>query len=87
MTTLPEYVEGVPNISGSEAAISAAMAAGKSKSLSNSAGGVDFGSVRAAAAIALHQHQPLIPAGGDDLRTAEHHQQPQVHDGPPGHRR
>ena len=33
-------------------------------------GGVAFGGVRAACAIALHQHQPLIPAGGHDLRTA-----------------
>lgn len=33
-------------------------------------GGVDFGSVRAAAAIALHMQQPLIPAGGGDLESA-----------------
>lgn len=31
---------------------------------------MDFGAIRAATAIALHQHQPLIPAGGDDLGTA-----------------
>ena len=30
----------------------------------------DFGQIRSAAAIALHMHQPLIPAGGADLRTA-----------------
>ena len=31
---------------------------------------VDFGHIRAACAIALHMHQPLIPAGGGDLYTA-----------------
>src|SRR5437764_11381838 len=30
----------------------------------------DLSSIRSAFAIALHMHQPLIPAGGDDLRTA-----------------
>ena len=31
---------------------------------------VDFGRLRAACAVALHMHQPLIPAGGGDLGTA-----------------
>jgi hypothetical protein len=31
---------------------------------------IDFPRIRSAAAIALHMHQPLIPAGGPDLRTA-----------------
>ena len=31
---------------------------------------VDFPRIRAAAAVALHMHQPLIPAGGPDLHTA-----------------
>ena len=31
---------------------------------------IDFVRIRSACAIALHMHQPLIPAGGDDLRTA-----------------
>jgi len=33
-------------------------------------GGGPLGNIRGACAIALHMHQPLIPAGGDDLRTA-----------------
>lgn len=33
--------------------------------------GPDFGSIKSACAIALHMHQPLIPAGGSDLRSAE----------------
>ena len=32
--------------------------------------GVDFTAIRSAFSIALHMHQPLIPAGGDCLRTA-----------------
>lgn len=71
MNQLPEYVEGVPNVSGSEEEVRRALAAGAEKSMFSDRGGVDFGSIRAAAAIALHQHQPLIPAGGDDLRTAD----------------
>ncbi len=70
MKQLPEYVEGVPNVSGSETRLQEAVAAGARKSLFKDQGGVDFGAIRAASAIALHMHQPLIPAGGDDLRTA-----------------
>ena len=32
--------------------------------------GIDFGGIRSAFAIALHMHQPLVPAGGGDLHTA-----------------
>jgi len=67
---LPEYVEGVPNVSGNEAAVEQTSATGAGKVLFKDREGVNFGAIRAATAIALHQHQPLIPAGGDDLRTA-----------------
>jgi hypothetical protein len=67
---LPEYVQSVPNVSGNELDVARAVGAGAGKDLFRERGGVDFGAIRAAAAIALHQHQPLIPAGGDDLRTA-----------------
>src|SRR5256714_9766724 len=30
-----------------------------------------FGEINSACAIALHMHQPLIPAGGPELRTAQ----------------
>jgi hypothetical protein len=33
--------------------------------------GIDFAQVSSAFAIALHMHQPLIPAGGADLHTAQ----------------
>jgi hypothetical protein len=64
----PEYVDGLPNISGSEELIADAMARSGPFYLPQS--GVDFGGVRGAFAIALHMHQPLVPAGGADLRTA-----------------
>jgi hypothetical protein len=67
-TTLAEYVEGLPNISGSEPAIADAMARTDAVYLPES--GVDFGRIRSAFSTALHMHQPLIPAGGSDLRTA-----------------
>jgi hypothetical protein len=70
MADLPELIDGLPNICGQEPTIEQAIEAGKARSLAQSPGAVDFGSIRAACAIALHQHQPLIPAGGDDLHTA-----------------
>jgi hypothetical protein len=67
---LPETIEGVPNVSGREADVAQTLAAGATKTLFRDRGGIDFGQVRTASAIALHMHQPLIPAGGGDLRTA-----------------
>lgn len=69
MTAIAEYVDGVPNICGSE--VTVARHAGKASDAYRSVGGVDFGRIKSAAAIALHMQQPLIPAGGGDLRTAE----------------
>ena len=63
---LPEYINGVPNICGSEKQIAEATASPGPHYLRES--GVDFGRIRSAFDIALHMHQPLIPAGGADLR-------------------
>jgi len=70
MASIPEYVDGLPNISGSEDQVAAAVERGRGKTLYRGAGHIDFGTIRSATAIALHMHQPLIPAGGYDLRTA-----------------
>ncbi|MGQ9658897.1 MAG: glycosyl hydrolase family 57 [Thermochromatium sp.] len=70
MQTLPEYIGDLPNLSGWEAEVAQVVARGRERALFATQGGIDFGAIRAAAAIALHQHQPLIPAGGSDLRTA-----------------
>ncbi len=71
MQNLEEYVDGVPNISGSEDVIEQTVENAKNKVLYRDQGGIDFGRIRSAFAIALHMHQPLIPAGGGDLHTAE----------------
>jgi len=65
---LMEYVDGLPNVCGSEYVIRDAMARRGPYYLPES--GVDFGRIRSAFAVALHMHQPMIPAGGGDLRTA-----------------
>lgn len=70
MSQIPEYVDGLPNISGAEDLVAGAVARGRKRSIFKDAGHINFGSIRAAAALALHMHQPLIPAGGGDLRTA-----------------
>lgn len=71
MTQLPEYVDGLPNISGSEAEIERVIAEAKGKPVFLPDSDIDFGRIKSAFANALHMHQPLIPAGGDNLRTAE----------------
>ena len=65
---ISEYIDGLPNISGSEDLLSQAMT--RSGPLYLPESGIDFGRVRSAFGIALHMHQPLIPAGGGDLHTA-----------------
>jgi len=66
--TLQEYIDGQPNISGAEATIEKTL---QGRQPHAPEGGIDFGNINAACAIALHMHQPLIPAGGGDLHTAE----------------
>jgi hypothetical protein len=65
---LSEYVGGLPNICGSEGMI--AEAAVRRGPVYLPECGIDFGRLRSGFSIALHMHQPLIPAGGSDLRTA-----------------
>ena len=66
--SIPEYVDSVPNICGSEDLVAEAMARTGPFYLPHS--NIDFNSIESAFAIALHMHQPLIPAGGKNLRTA-----------------
>jgi hypothetical protein len=68
---IPESIDGVPNISGSEEQVEAVMEAGNQKKLFINESGINFSGIKSACAVALHMHQPLIPAGGGDLRTAE----------------
>lgn len=71
MGQLPEYIAGLPNISGAEQQVEDALRKGRGQPVFLNEGGIDFSRLRSAYAIALHMHQPLIPAGGGDLRTAE----------------
>ncbi len=71
MTYLQPVINGLPNISGSEQAVEKHLSdhAGKPVFLNESS--VDFGRIQSAFVIALHMHQPLIPASGPDLRSAD----------------
>jgi hypothetical protein len=68
MSSLPEYVDNLPNICGSESLLESARRGAPG---GPPPGGIDFQNINSAFAIALHMHQPLIPAGGHDLSTAE----------------
>jgi hypothetical protein len=70
MGELAEYIDGLPNICGSEQRIEEVIRARGTDPVFVSPGDTGFGNVDSAFAIALHMHQPLIPAGGPDLRTA-----------------
>ncbi len=67
--SIPEYIDDIPNIAGSEALIESVIenAAGTSPYAGDTS--VNFDNTKAAFAIALHQHQPLIPARGDITQT------------------
>jgi hypothetical protein len=67
-TTVSEYVEGLPNISGSEDLVAEALSHRGPYYLPEAS--IDFGRARSTFSNALHMHQPLIPSGGTDLATA-----------------
>lgn len=68
LSPIPEYIDGLPNICGSEELVAEARADSGPFYLPES--DIDFADTGSAFAIALHMHQPLIPAGGDILQTA-----------------
>jgi hypothetical protein len=68
MTSLPEYIDNLPNICGSESLLEANRHQPNTHLVSP---GIDFQNINSACAIALHMHQPLIPAGGANLQTAD----------------
>ena len=71
MSDLPEYVGSLPNICGAEPRIESARRAGGGRPIFLPESRIDFGIMQSAFANALHMHQPLIPAGGPNLTTAE----------------
>jgi hypothetical protein len=58
LPTIPEYIDGLPNICGSEDLIAEARADRRPIYLPEK--GIDFPSVHSAFAIALHRHQPFV---------------------------
>ena len=71
MNDIPEQIDGLPNLSGNEEALRQRLREVADRPVYRPGSDIDFGSIRAACAVALHMHQPLIPAGGGDLRTAQ----------------
>jgi len=70
MQGLSEQIAGLPNICGQEEMVASVTGTGRGAADSSREGGIDFSAIHSAFAIALHMHQPLIPAGGDDLHSA-----------------
>jgi hypothetical protein len=68
--SIPQYVDGLPTLSGFERAIDATVARTHAQPAFLHHGGIDFSRIKSASAIALHMHQPLIPAGGAQLGSA-----------------
>src|SRR3954463_10666207 len=66
--TSPESLDSFPNLCGSEELIARTTASTAPVFLPDS--DIDFARVRCGFAIALHMHQPLIPAGGGTLQSA-----------------
>jgi hypothetical protein len=70
MPDLTEYVDDLPNLCGSEQRIEAAVDAGRHRPVFDGQTPLEIAGIDSAFAVALHMHQPLIPAGGPELRTA-----------------
>src|SRR5438270_10386111 len=66
---LAETMDGVPNISGAEAEVDKATRGQAPVFLPET--NLRLDRLQAVFAIALHMQQPLIPAGGSDLRHAD----------------
>ncbi len=65
---MPDIVDDLPNINGNEEDL--AKPSSPRKKLYASISNISFDKVRSSFGIALHMHQPTIPARTDDLHTA-----------------
>jgi hypothetical protein len=70
MAEIAEYIDGLPNICGQESVIEEAIKQ-RAANVYAPQTHIPFDRINSACAIALHMHQPLIPAGGWDLHNAE----------------
>jgi hypothetical protein len=72
MLDFPEYIDLLPNLCGRELEIDDAIKSAKlAGQVYPAKTAIDIHQIRSAFAIELHMHQPLIPAGGDDLSSAQ----------------
>ena len=71
MSELPEHIDGLPNICGAESTIEEVIGKSRSRPVFLPDSRIDFKAIGSAFATALHMHQPLIPAGGEDISTAD----------------
>lgn len=69
--SLRETIDGLPNFCGLDDLISNTTKSDQSKHVYTKPDQKAFGGARAVFANILHMHQPLVPAGGDDLKTAK----------------
>jgi hypothetical protein len=69
MDKIPDMIDGLPNISGHEAEVAAATSRREPVYLNET--NLRLDRLQSACAIALHMQQPLIPAGGQDMHTAD----------------
>jgi hypothetical protein len=66
---MKDLTDSLPDISGSEASIEKYIK--HKKDIFYSESNISFEKVKSCFGVALHMHQPVIPAGGDDMRTAK----------------
>ena len=66
---LPELIDGLPDFCGAEAEVQEVTRSRQPVFLPET--NLHLDRLQATFAVALHMHQPLIPAGGSDLRTAD----------------
>jgi len=68
MAEVPLYVDGIPNLSGSEQLIASVI---NRKQVFLPQSSIDWNNVKSAYAIALHMHQPIIPNPDQELAKAD----------------
>lgn len=68
---IPEYDKDLPVVAGYESAVEEIMAGAKERTPFADESPYELDNLEAACCVALHMHQPLIPAGGGDLQTAD----------------
>lgn len=69
---IPSEIGDRPAICGFEDEVAKAMAPSGPIYLPQS--DIDFGRIKSSSAVALHMHQPMIPAGGDNHNATVFHQ-------------